>query len=440
MGRPMRVSALAVVCSTLLSSVLTGCSGGEPEKKVIASLPKKPVETSELIEFDPAAPADVTVNLAAPAAPKPVNGLLAGMSAEKPAADFVTPLAPIQVRGWQSTVPVDRVKALPARWILLLSDTWGYPSEKGRADVLYEPWSAPDIPDFFNGTEEQFHRVWLLAYAAVRRELGSAALMVGPSISSYDPDRITRFLEFCLARGCQVDVLSWQELVSSPADITQITAHLQDARTRFLQNPRYARLGIKEINITEYGSSADQYRPGETVAYVSALEGGQADGAGRSCFSAPSGDSNCYNNTLDGLLGPSSGKPNGVWYVMAAYAATLAGRVASTTTPGISAFAGKPNPASKAIQVVVGNHRTAAGPAEEKSPIVDISGLPSVPEFAAATELNVEVRIVSATTDGELGESRFLTAKAKVNAGVLRIKVPELPAGAAAIINVPVAG
>lgn len=468
MGRPMRVSALAVVCSTLLSGVLTGCSGGEPEKKVIASLPKKPVETSELIEFDPAAPADVTVNLATPAAPKPVNGLLAGMSAEKPAADFVTPLAPIQVRGWQSTVPVDRVKALPARWILLLSDTWGYPSEnypngagkapfedevgwdtkvgeqiratKGRADVLYEPWSAPDIPDFFNGTEEQFHRVWLLAYAAVRRELGSAALMVGPSISSYDPDRITRFLEFCLARGCQVDVLSWQELVSSPADITQITAHLQDARTRFVQNPRYARLGIKEINITEYGSSADQYRPGETVAYVSALEGGQADGAGRSCFSAPSGDSNCYNNTLDGLLGPSSGKPNGVWYVMAAYAATLAGRVASTTTPGISAFAGKPNPASKAIQVVVGNHRTAAGPAEEKSPIVDISGLPSVPEFAAATELNVEVRIVSATTDGELGESRFLTAKAKVNAGVLRIKVPELPAGAAAIINVPVAG
>lgn len=114
-------------------------------------------------------------------------------------------------------------------------------------------------------------------------------------------------------------MLSWQELVSSPADITQITAHLQDARTRFLQNPRYARLGIKEINITEYGSSADQYRPGETVAYVSALEGGQADGAGRSCFSAPSGDSNCYNNTLDGLLGPSSGKPNGVWYVMATY-------------------------------------------------------------------------------------------------------------------------
>lgn len=47
---------------------------------------------------------------------------------------------------------------------------------------------------------------------------------------------------------------------------------------------------------------------------------------------------------------------------------------------------------------------------------------------------------MSATTDGELGESRFLTAKAKVNAGVLRIKVPELPAGAAAIINVPVAG
>ena len=146
MGRPMRVSALAVVCSTLLSSVLTGCSGGEPEKKVIASLPKKPVETSELIEFDPAAAADVTVNLAAPAAPKPVNGLLAGMSAEKPAADFVTPLAPIQVRGWQSTVPVDRVKALPARWILLLSDTWGYPSENYPNGAGKAPFEGNDIP------------------------------------------------------------------------------------------------------------------------------------------------------------------------------------------------------------------------------------------------------------------------------------------------------
>jgi hypothetical protein len=401
---------------------------------------------------------------------KPVNGLLASMSASAPPDEVLRPLAPIQVRGWSGNVPADRVKALPARWFMLLSDAWGYNSEnypKGagkapyedevgwdakvaeqvhsthaRPDVVYEPWSAPDLADFFGGSEDQANRTWVLAYAAVRREIGPSALMAGPSLSRYDPDRITRFLEFCLNAGCQVDILTWQELIPPPGDISQISQHLADARTRFLQNPRYARLGIKEINVTEYGSTEDQYRPGENVAYLAALEAGKADGAGRSCFGSPveaktstgTSTSNCYNETLDGLLGPASKRPNGVWYVMEGYAKGFAGRVAATSAAGLSTLAGLPNPLAKDTTILVGNHRSPAGEASSRSVLLDLKNVTTISAFANAATVDVEVRIVGPAQQGELGDSRYLKASAPVNAGTIRLNLPDIPASGAAIV------
>lgn len=463
--------ARPLIAASLLASLVIACSGEDDKAKPVTTKPpSEATESEKLLMFAPGAAPDIVVDAAQSVPVKPVNGLLASMSVAAPPDDLIKPIAPIQVRGWSGNVPVERVQQLPARWFMLLSDAWGYKSENypngagkapyedelgwdtkvaeqvhtthGRADVVYEPWSAPDIPDFFGGTEEQANRTWVLAYSAVRRELGPNALMAGPSISRYDPDRITRFLEFCLVAGCQVDVLTWQELVPPPGDISQISAHLADARTKFLENPRYARLGIKEINITEYGSTEDQYRPGENVAYLAALEAGKADGAGRSCFTAPKESktstgtsmSNCYNETLDGLLGPTSKQPNGVWYVMEAYAKGLAGRVASTSPAGLSTVAGMPNVLSNETTIIVGNHRSATGNSDTRSALVELKGLTAVPTLKAAPKLEVEVRVVGPAVEGEIGDSRYLKASTPVTDGSTKLNLPDIPAGGAAIV------
>jgi len=74
----------------------------------------------------------------------------------------------------------------------------------------------------------------------------------------------------------------------------------------------------------------DQYRPGEAVAYLSALERGGADAAPKSCwFRIRAHKSNCFNGNLNGLLGPDGEGNLAPWWVYRAYAAAVKHRVGS---------------------------------------------------------------------------------------------------------------
>lgn len=461
---PVRRAQSAVAIFAIAASALTGCSlfGDDKESKASTTAPTKPEPSDLITKFDQSVAPAVTVTASTAVKAAPVNGLFASLSAKAPADDVLKPVAPIQVRGWSKTLDPARVKALGARYVMLLSDAWGYPGEKypngggkapfqdelgwqvrigeqvrglqKRPDILFEPLEEPDNPAYFAGTEAQYQRTWLLAYAAVRRELGSDAIMVGPSISKYDPDKITAFLEFCLANGCQVNALSWHEPGETDGEIAAISDHVAEATEKFLKNPRYARLGIREINITAFGTEVHQYSPGRAIQYLSELEAGGAGGASRSCFGAADGKSNCFNDTLDGMIGSKSGKANGTWWVYSAYGESLGGRVTSATTdPELAVLAAGPTPKSTALTVVIGDIGVSKKP---QSIVAQVDGLAQVPSLASAAKVSVEIRDVRDSKDGELGESTLLKADVAVTAGTVKFSVPELHAQGAVIVRI----
>ena len=98
---------------------------------------------------------------------------------------MVTPLGPRWWRGALFSAPYQRVRGFGARYIVVISDLWGYPGANsyGRRppwedldawsafvrrlarehrdhDLIWDVWNEPDHPYFLNGTMQQFHRTY----------------------------------------------------------------------------------------------------------------------------------------------------------------------------------------------------------------------------------------------------------------------------------------
>ena len=240
-----------------------------------------------------------------------MNGFIHSLSATEPADELVRPLAP---RLWRSDLaprPLDRALALGARYQLVLSDLWGYPSgnwngrgppwadlaawerfvrrvareHEGKA-ISWDIWNEPNGAAFWSGGRERFFRTYSVANRVLREELGDDVEIVGPSVSRYSPRWIDAFLGHCLAARCRIAALAWHENLRPEDPLEGIAAHLSDARSRVLADPRYAELGMRQIHVNEYTGAVDRYLPGEAVAYLSQLEAGDADLAALSCWTA----------------------------------------------------------------------------------------------------------------------------------------------------------
>src|SRR5262249_29527662 len=201
------------------------------------------------------------------------------------------------------------------RYILVLSDTWGYHSpwpyddytkwedhvrqvaqaSKGK-EILWDIWNEPNVIQFWQGTQAQFFETYRRAYGVLRDELGPDALIGGPSLTQYDPDSLTAFLDFCAANACEVNLLSWHELKSTGPRIYPIADHLANAYQSFVDNPDYAALNMAEVHVNEVVGDQDQYRPAEIWGSFYYLEVGGADGACKACWKANDATSNCSNN------------------------------------------------------------------------------------------------------------------------------------------------
>lgn len=156
-----------------------------------------------------AAPAQgvVTVDFAHAVPARSAVGLLHGMDEREPPDRLIAPLSPRTWRGDLESATYDRASRLGARYILVLSDLWGYPganwygreppwtdfgrwadfvrdvarANRGRA-LVWDIWNEPDRPYFWNGTEAQFHETYRVAYEAIRHALGPDAAIAGPSV------------------------------------------------------------------------------------------------------------------------------------------------------------------------------------------------------------------------------------------------------------------
>ncbi|HEX8673329.1 MAG TPA: hypothetical protein VF710_15650 [Longimicrobium sp.] len=303
--------------------------------------------------------------------------------------DLITPLKP---RLWRDrdVRNYTRVTDAGARYMFLSSDLWGYPLDKwprGRPwvdttaykqfmrtlaeerrglSLIWDIWDKPDPfsgplylgGEHWDGLEQQFFETYLRAYRVLREVLGPDVPVAGPSITRYDAGMLTRFADFCLANGCEINVLTWHETGRDPPGSAYkphsiVSSHLQLARQNIVANPKYAPLKIREIHITGVVGPQETQNPAAILSYFQFLEQGGADAAARACWPEPGVESSCENNTLGGLL-TLDFRRRASWWAYALYASGVESRVTSTSTdPRFAVLASRAAGTNQA-QVLVG--------------------------------------------------------------------------------------
>ena len=319
---------------------------------------------------------NVTVDFGLPAATTSMSGLLHGIDPTKPPDNFIKPLQPKLWRVGRLDI-YDRIIANGAEFQLVVSDLWGYGSNpkgwpyqnypaweafirqlaqqnKGKK-IIWDIWNEPDLRNpFWRGSREQFFETYKRAYKILREELGPSAIIGGPSISRYDKGYLADFLDYCKANKLEVNFLAWHEL--NDTRILFIDDHVIDAKRNFQQSASYRELKLQKIYVNEIVGELAQYQPGEILGYLYNLEYAKADGACRACWETkgPNKVSNCFNNTLTGMVTPNSFEPRAAWWTYKAYADGVNSRVMSRSdNDRVVALASKSNPEGKA-QVLLG--------------------------------------------------------------------------------------
>jgi xylan 1,4-beta-xylosidase len=353
----------------------------------------------------PTAPAGVaSVDFAHPVAAHSLAGFLHGLDETQPDGRLVVPLRPTLWRGSLDSAPYDRAEGFGARYMLVVSDLWGYPgagwygrrapwedwdawsdfvrdlarSWRGH-DMIWDIWNEPDVPYFWTGTEAQYHELYRRAYLAIRTELGPAALIAGPSVSAFRWDWLTRLLEFCRTADCEVNALTWHELPGGRG-VAAIADHLRRARAGLLRNPAYVEAGLRELDVNEFVGENDTLYAGELLGYLSQLEQGGATRAAHACWHDPSGDDTCASHTLDGVLDGATMKPRAAWWAMRWYARGTASRVRSRSADPALAVMGARAPDRRHAEIVLGYLDTHDRPLPARTDVViDVRGLRSLP-------------------------------------------------------------
>ena len=320
---------------------------------------------------------NITVDFGQPATGiTSMSGFLHGIDPTKPPDSSVKPLQPKLWRVGRLDV-YDRVIASGAEFQLLVSDLWGYGSNpkgwpyqnypaweafirqlaqqnKGKK-IIWDIWNEPDLKNpFWKGSREQFFETYKRAYKILREELGPSAMIGGPSISTYNKEYLTAFLDYCKANKLEVNFLAWHEL--NDTIILFVDDHVFDAKRNYQQSPFYKELKLQKIYVNEIVGELAQYQPGEILGYLYNLEYAKADGACRACWDTTGAKkvSNCFNNTLTGTVTPNTFEPRAAWWTYKAYADGVNSRVLSRSdNDRLVALASKSNPQGKA-QVLLG--------------------------------------------------------------------------------------
>ena len=351
------INKLLLICLALVTVLLIAYFGQQPSIAQVRS--------------------NITVDFGQPATGiTSMSGFLHGIDPTKPPDSSVKPLQPKLWRVGRLDV-YDRVIASGAEFQLLVSDLWGYGSNpkgwpyqnypaweafirqlaqqnKGKK-IIWDIWNEPDLKNpFWKGSREQFFETYKRAYKILREELGPSAVIGGPSISTYNKEYLTAFLDYCKANKLEVNFLAWHEL--NDTIILFVDDHVFDAKRNYQQSPFYKELKLQKIYVNEIVGELAQYQPGEILGYLYNLEYAKADGACRACWDTTGSKkvSNCFNNTLTGTVTPNTFEPRAAWWTYKAYADGVNSRVLSRSdNDRLVALASKSNPQGKA-QVLLG--------------------------------------------------------------------------------------
>lgn len=296
---------------------------------------------------------------------KSMSGFLLSLSTNAPHDSLIRELRP---KIWRVNFPdiCGRVIKLGARAQFVLSDLWGFPFNRknwlppynnfqewdhyvtklakelsvyDQNDILIDFWNEPNSENFWKGSRLELFSTYCRAYRILRKELGSSVKIGGPSISGFNYEFIKEFLEYCRLNDCEVNFISWHEWDEWDS-IIPLPERVRRIKNEFQNNPLYSTLHIQEIFINEYSTESEQNSPARLLRYLYYLEKSGVDGACKACWNDKNGSSNCWNNSIDGLLEPVALKPRGIWWIYKYYSDGVDSRIFSySSNNGIFVFA-----------------------------------------------------------------------------------------------------
>ena len=331
----------------------------------------------------------VTIDLSADKGPVTyrASGFLHAMSATVPPPSMVDPLKPklfrMAAEDWHKAgagafANYDRVTRLGARMQIVVSDSHGYslagwwPGDNGdwkawediveglvkRAQdkgysVEWDIWNEPNGGYFWKRDQAQFFEAWAHAYRKIR-SLDPKAVIVGPSLSSYDRKYLESFLLYAQSEHVLPDVLAWHEF----GDPRKIPEHADEMREFMAgQDIRIARISLNEII-----NSKQTLNPGVTAIYFANIERAGIDGACHACWGDKDGASTCENQSLDGILTPDK-QPRSAWWAYKGYADITGRLVEVRPSASVDGVAGL-DVQSKTVRVILGRDGGTSGSVE----------------------------------------------------------------------------
>jgi len=426
------LTGVTINWTTSRSSIATVSAGGvvvargEGETVVTASAGGRSDQLSIRVVWGA-----VVVDMSTPAPTKSMSGVLHGFGfgpnqTPQPPADTYTSIQPKLWRSVPHVVPSSTARAAGAVYNLVISDFTGYPlndwtgrpppyidpaayrdhvrqivrDNLGQVDV-WEIWNEPTIIEFWDGTEQQFFDTYLVAYQVLREELGDSALIAGPSLGDYDQELLDRFAAFCIANGCEANVLVWHEN-GGTVPIENVEAIARAARQRYIDDPANAALRVTQIHVNEFAGPHQVHSPVVPLLYMQYLELGGVDAAAPSCWSTQNSWSECYDGTLDGLL-TLNFQPRSNHWARRLYAQGASTRVDGQSSHGTllalgSTLTDSPDlsPPQIVAQVLTGIGLVDNAP-ESASIVVHIEGVQSLAGHSNATSASIVLLAVEPT-------------------------------------------
>jgi len=362
------------------------------------------------------------VDFASPVWSQSMTGFLVSMSSVQPTNSLITPLRPGIVRGGDASLYA-RATSLGAGYEYVLSEGWGYPQnnwlgngppylnwpaweayvhkvalQNQGLNIHWGIWNQPEWYLYWDGTPAQLYETYLRAYLVLRQDLGPDAMIGGPSVGLFSWSYVKGLADYCLLNGCEINFLSWQELAAGPRDRMATRQHLDITASVLMNNPAYAALNIKERVVDEMVNRADQYNPAEILADVTSMENGGADYAVKSCWNNNAGVTNCFNNSLDGLL-TTAQTPRAGWWAYKYYADGVGGRVqASSPDPHLVVRASL---LATGAQVLVGYYAFDGNTSLPRVVTMTLNNLPSA-GFPAGQVVPVTILKIAATDEAAM--------------------------------------
>ncbi|RWY48105.1 hypothetical protein EPL05_21230 [Mucilaginibacter gilvus] len=394
---------------------------------------------------------------------KSMIGFLLSVNAQKPTSDLIQPLQPKYWRiSSRNKKMMARMKAFGAKPIFLVSDVFKYAGPDNdfkktpvllmrqwkdtvrsvmfqykaeRIKPIYDIWNEPNGKQFWSGSDEEFFSTYKNGYDQIRSMAGGSTAMVsGPSISKFDVAFLGKFLDYCLANKMTLDVLSWHEFKSED-DIPKVADDILLAKSMFVNNPKYAALHIKSVQINEIIPQSDQFSPGSILAYFVYLEKGGADGACKACWTESNGKSNCFNNSLDGLIDAETMQPRAAWWAYKYYNLSLTNRLKyRSNNSHVVCFA---NYQTDKIQVLLGYYGDKRKNVSVTNVNLSLNSINSLASFAGKSSVNISVLSIPNTGEDVMDAPKATyQTTAIITNGQINFSVPEVYLSGACVVNI----